>query len=223
MSEHCSQPVLIRKYLFAYNKYVQATRQRILDYLEQRGATSARQIAQAFGMTAANLRRHIAILQERGLLEVIGRTPAEGRGRPELLYAPVATSTLEPLTKALLGELEATAPRARLAALRRMASSLLGNPTPSSGQQSKRLLAAVQKLTPLGYKPSWEARPTGPQVVLARCPYAPIVANHPVLCQLDAHMLESMLGAEVEHTAKLQPGPHGLPQCAFVIKAAAKN
>jgi predicted ArsR family transcriptional regulator len=204
--------------IYLYNYQMQATRQRILDYLDQRGATTARKLAQAFGMTPANLRRHLAILQQRDLVHPVGRVPAEGRGRPELTYATVASSTLEPLVSALLTEVEVAQVRTRPAAIKRLAVTLLGSPPAASGQQSKRLLAAVQKLTPLGYKPSWEARPSGPQVVLGRCPYASIIADHPILCQLDAQMLETMLGSPVDHTIKLQPGPHGLPQCVFITK-----
>ncbi len=197
---------------------MQATRQRILDYLDQRGATSARQLAQAFSMTPANLRRHLTILQQRGLVAPVGRVPAEGRGRPEVTYAAIASPSFEPLVKAILADVEAAPARTRPGTLKRLAMTLLGGQPSASGQQSKRLLAAIQKLTPLGYKPRWEARPAGPEVVLGRCPYASIIADHPILCQLDAQMLEAMLGSEVDQAAKLQPGPHGLPQCVFITK-----
>jgi predicted ArsR family transcriptional regulator len=204
--------------IYLYNLVVQATRQRILDFLDQRGSATPRQIGQAFGMTAANVRRHLAILQQRGLVQPIGRTPAEGRGRPELTYGLVASSTLEPLTRALLAEAETASARLRPVALKRLAAAMLGGEAVASGQQSKRLLNAVQKLTPLGYKPRWEARPSGPQVVLGACPYASIIADHPILCQLDAAMLETALGSPVEHSSKLQPGPNGMPQCVFILK-----
>jgi hypothetical protein len=34
---------------------------------------------------------------------------------------------------------------------------------------------------------------------------------------MDAHMLESLLAAPVEQTAKLQPGPQHIPQCIFKV------
>jgi predicted ArsR family transcriptional regulator len=204
--------------IYLYNYRMQATRQRILDFLDQRGSATSHQIGQAFGMTAANVRRHLAILQQRSLVQPVGRTPAEGRGRPELTYGLVASSKLEPLTRALLAEAEATPARSRPAVIKRVAATLLGSDTVASGQQSKRLLNAIQKLTPLGYKPRWEARPSGPQVVLGACPYASIIGDHPILCQLDAQMLETALGSPVDHIAKLQPGPNGIPQCIFMMK-----
>jgi predicted ArsR family transcriptional regulator len=78
----------------------------------------------------------------------------------------------------------------------------------------------VQRLSPLGYRPRWEARPKGPHVVLGRCPYAAIIADHPELCQMDQLVLGDLLGSPVEQTAKLQAGPQGLPQCVFRMQSS---
>lgn len=193
---------------------MQSTRQHILDHLEQHGSASARQLAQAFGMTAANLRRHLRILQSRGLVAVFSHQAAVGRGRPQqrfVLSAAAQGPNFEPLVKALLQALPADSD-----ALKQLAQQLLGDHPAPTGQSTRRLLTVVKRLTPLGYKPRWEAKPQGPEVVLGRCPYANIIAAHPELCQMDAHMLESLLGTQVEQTAKLQPGPQGLPLCIFI-------
>lgn len=201
---------------------MQSTRQRILDHLEARGSASVRQMAQAFGMTAQNLRRHLDILQERGLVAGQTEQPARGRGRPQLSYSlteRAQPNNLAGLARALLGSLPQRAVQ-RQTALRRLASGLLGRDglaanriTAPSG--AARLAAAVQHLEPLGYKPRWEARPGSPQVVLGHCPFAAIIAEHPELCQIDAYMLEELLGSPAEQLSKLQPGPRGTPQCVF--------
>lgn len=201
---------------------MQQTRQRILDYLDQRGSTSARQLAMAFGMTAANLRRHMGILQTREMIAIVGQRPAEGRGRPEQIYAlaPGSRSYLEPLTRALLNMLAASdLPRKTDARQKNLAEKLLGPQAAPSSQITQRLVSAVRHLEPLGYKPHWEARPQGPQMVLGRCPYAAIIADHPELCRMDAHLLEGLLTAPVEQTVKLQPGPQRVPQCIFAVKS----
>lgn len=187
-----------------------STRQRILDYLEQRGSATARQLAQAFGMTAANVRRHLGILAGEGRVQIRGIQARNGRGRPDALYILTPQANLEPLTRALLGEQS----RRRLKAL---AGQLIGDQPPASGPATKRLVTTVQHLAPLGYKPHWEARPRGPQIVLGRCPYASIIADHPELCQMDAHLLEQLLSMKVEQTAKLARGPQGTPQCIFSL------
>ncbi|MEX2160611.1 MAG: helix-turn-helix domain-containing protein [Anaerolineales bacterium] len=199
---------------------MQATRQRILDYLDQRGSASARQMAQAFGMTPANLRRHLGILQARGLVLSQAQRSHLGRGRPQQVYAlaPASRSAdLEGLTRALLTDLSASP--AKAARLKRLAHRLMGAGTVPGGQISRRLVSAIQKLAPRGYKPRWEARPHGPQVVFGRCPYAALIAGHPELCRMDAHILESLLAAPAEQIAKLQAGPNGAPQCVFKISS----
>ncbi len=202
---------------------MQATRQRILDYLDQRGNASARQLAQAFAMTPANLRRHLRILEARSLLTASKRHPPQGRGRPEQFYALTARAqpvNLEQLSSALLDQ---TRERGQEARLKRLALRLLDNVASPAGQITQRLVAAVQRLAPLGYRPRWEARPNAPQVVLGRCPYAPIIADHPELCRMDAHMLEALVAAPVEQLSKLQPGPQGTPQCVFTLKQSAEK
>lgn len=187
-----------------------STRQRIVDYLEQRGSASARQLAQAFGMTAANIRRHLGILAGEGRIQILGTRAPGGRGRPEALYALAAQANLEPLTRALLRN---HGPRQ----MKALAKTFLGDLPATSGPATKRLVTAVQHLAPLGYKPHWEARPQGPQIVLGRCPYINIITDHPQLCQMDAHLLEQLLGAGVEQAAKLARGPQGTPRCVFRV------
>ncbi len=193
---------------------MQTTRQSILDFLGARGSASAQQMAQAFGMSTQNLRRHLRILEQRGLIAV-SQPAANGRGRPQLVYA--LTTQAQPdhlagLSSALLRGL-------RPANLRPLAQRLIGQqPARPVRNTSQRLVAAMRQLEPMGYRPRWEARPGGPQVVLGHCPFAAIIEQHPELCQVDAYMLEELLGADAEQASKLQPGPQGTPQCIFKIK-----
>lgn len=196
---------------------MQSTRQRILDHLGQRGPASPKQLAQAFGMSPANLRRHLSILEDRGLVQAIALRPLPGRGRPEQVFSltPGAQPEgLENLTRALLRQL-GDAPRP--AQVRQLAGHLVSTDDLPSGP-ARRLVTAMQKLAPLGYKPHWEARPQGPEVALGRCPYASLVVEHPLLCRMDRQLLEQLLGQPVEQVSKLEPGPDGQPQCVFITK-----
>lgn len=199
---------------------MQKTRQRILDTLEQRHSATARELAKAFGMTGANLRHHLRLLQEEDLVETIDERPTGGRGRPEKVYAlsrraqPDNLAGLARGLLALLGERQvAKRPATRL---RHLAQRLAGGASARPGQAaSARLVGATRRLNELGYRAHWEARPDGPQVVLGHCPYAAIIAEHPELCRMDAALLAELLGQDVEQLAKLQPGPEGTPQCLF--------
>lgn len=196
---------------------MQATRQRILDHLEQHGGASARQLAKAFGMTPANLRRHLGILQVRGLIAPTEGGRPEGRGRPELIYALTVSAQPNNLSALASALLDQTSGRGQEAQMTKLAKRILGNEVSAAGQITQRLVAAVRRLAPLGYRPRWEARPNRPEVVFGHCPYAAIIAKHPELCRMDAHMLEALLAAPVEQLTKLQPGPQGTPQCVFAV------
>ena len=206
---------------------MQPTRQHILDTLDQRGSATARQLAQAFGLTAANLRRHLAILQARSLVTRVGLQPGRGRGRPETLYAltPAGQGTsLEALTRALLAGLVANLDGAGSEEqIQALAKRMLSGAPAPTGQLTRRLVATVQRLSTLNYKPHWEAKPQGPELVLGRCPYAAIIADHPELCRMDAHMLSNLLGTSVKQTAKLALGPHGVPQCVFMVQQTPRK
>lgn len=201
---------------------MQSTRQRILDYLGHQGRATAGQLARAFGLTAANLRRHLAILAERGLVETAGQAPAKGRGRRELFYTLSAAARPQNLDRlaALLLELIARPelPKRPAARLRRLARRLAASPRPS-GHITGRLVAAVNRLAELAYQPRWEAQPQAPQLVLGHCPYAAILREHPELCQLDAYLLQELVGEPVEQLTQRQPGPQGLPECIFRVKS----
>ncbi|MGH2582999.1 MAG: helix-turn-helix transcriptional regulator [Anaerolineales bacterium] len=196
------------------------TRQRILDYLEQRGPASARQLATAFGMTQANLRHHLSALLSEGRIRETSLQKDKGRGRPRRHFALSERSepnNLANLSGVLLAELSTKNDIEGESMLKKVASRMLGTNSKPSGHISQRLVAAVRHLAPMGYKPHWEARPRVPEIVFGHCPYAAIIDEHPELCRMDLHMLEELLGVPVEQTAKLQTGPQGVPICVFTV------
>jgi predicted ArsR family transcriptional regulator len=201
---------------------MQSTRERILDFLNHHGRASAHQMARAFGMTGANLRHHLIILREHGLIEILGESPAEGRGRREQLYAlsdAAKPQNLQLLAGILLGEYGRTdLPKQTAARLRRLAKRLSAGAQPIRGHITQRLVAAVSRLTELAYQPRWEAQPQAPQIVLGHCPYAAIIADHPELCKMDALLLQELVGEKAEQLTKMKPGPNGLPECVFAVK-----
>ncbi|MDA1330315.1 MAG: ArsR family transcriptional regulator [Chloroflexi bacterium] len=201
---------------------MQATRQHILDFLESQRSASAHEMGQAFGMTPANLRHHLKILEKRDLVKPIGHRTLKGRGRPEQLYAlsvAAQDENSQGLAKALLTLIaEPQLPKRNTTRLKQLAAQLAGKVSLSAGHITQRLVAAVKRLNGLGYRPRWEARPGGTQFVLGQCPYAGLIAEHPELCTMDAFLLERLIGHKVAQKTKLAPGPESLPQCVFAIQ-----
>jgi predicted ArsR family transcriptional regulator len=197
------------------------TRLRILDYIRKYQTASVWELSQSLGMTGANIRHHLAVLETNDLIEVVSQRQ-EGRGRPVQIYGlsrRVLGDGLDILSGALLdvwlvgGNITSVT-----AGLKSVAERLAG----SSGIKVPAVLRLVQtigRLNELRYQARWEASGVGPRIILGRCPYAAIIANHPELCRMDAILLEMRLGSPVEQTAKLQLSEKGLPFCAFLMLA----
>jgi predicted ArsR family transcriptional regulator len=54
-----------------------------------------------------------------------------------------------------------------------------------------------------GYKASWETHRDGPVIIFRNCPYLPLVASHPVVCQIDIQILKELLGDTYQITGAL--------------------
>jgi predicted ArsR family transcriptional regulator len=209
---------------------VKPTRQRILDHLDKFQSATATELGLALQLTAANIRYHLAILQEQGLIQAGGRSPQPGAGRPAGLFRRAQTAhNLGGLAHALMVELvqdHASAHQEVL--LQRLAQNMAsgienqdqhGDQLASaSGHLTGRLSVAVQRLDQMGYRARWEAHLDGPTIRLGHCPYRAILDGHPELCRLDAHLLQQLVGHQVEQTAKLAQSNRGVPYCLFQLR-----
>jgi len=198
---------------------VMTSRQRILDFLRAHPGATAGEIARTLRQTPANARHHLGGLVRDGLVASSAR-PSQGRGRPEKAYSlslPMQGDNLSALSAALLeahlGDLSADE---REPALEDLAERLSASPPGVPGMTlPRRLSALVEVLSTLHYQARWEARATGPHIILGHCPFAAIIGRHPELCRMDAHLLKRGLGAPVAQEAKLEPNERGVPVCIF--------
>ena len=195
------------------------TRTRILEHFRKQQTASVRELSLVMGMTGANVRHHLAVLESNGLIEVIGQRK-EGRGRPLHVYGlsrQVLGDGLDNLAGALFEVwLGGAAEREREAGLKSVAERLAGG-TDVHAPLNRRLVRAVERLNELHYQARWEASAAGARIILGHCPYAAIIASHPECCRVDALLLRATLGGPVEQTAKLQLSDKGVPFCAFVM------
>ncbi len=190
------------------------TREQILDYLSSHTLASASEMASALGVTAANIRHHLGLLEAQGLVAPAATQHLPRRGRPAKLYRLTAAAQqpfLEPLTRALLDALH----RQGESAEDLLCDALCDHQAPDAARSLReRLQHAMHRLAAMHFEPRWEAHRHGPRVIFHRCPYAPLVADYPELCRLDAMLLERMLGVAVERVAGGATAPcefHVLP------------
>jgi predicted ArsR family transcriptional regulator len=197
------------------------TRLRILDYLRKHQAATVHEMSRVLGMTGANIRHHLAVLEANDLIEVIDRRN-EGRGRPANVYRvshQVLGSGLDELVGAIIDVwLGGVRDETREAALMSVAERLAGGGLPDPATVLPRRLAlTVDRLNGLHYQACWEAGATGPRLILDHCPYAEVIARYPELCRMDAHLLELLLALPVLQIAKLERSKAGFPQCIFAV------
>jgi predicted ArsR family transcriptional regulator len=196
------------------------TRQRILEQLRAKHTLAAQELSLILGTTTANIRHHLGVLLQEGVIEIAGYRPGGGRGRPAQLYSLTQQAhahNLDKLADALLENLlEGLTPEEQLAALRQIATRM-GSQAIGVANLTQRLNACIKVLNEMNYQARWEARSPSPRVVFSHCPYARILPQHPELCQMDASLLQRMLGVSVTQIAKLAAGRQGGKVCIFTI------
>jgi predicted ArsR family transcriptional regulator len=203
------------------------SRQNLLEYIQEHQAVTASELARALRMTNANARHHLSSLVREGVLEVVGEQPARGRGRPSALYSlstGIRGDNLGVIAHHLLKRmLSSLTPEEQSFALKELAGQLAGNPVSPENDSSRktltqRLYKAVLRLNELQYKARWEAHSGGPRVILAYCPYARILDQHPELCSLDRFMIEGLLDSDVTQIARRAPDRRGERTCVFEVR-----
>lgn len=209
-----------------YNSIMEPTRLQIIEYLRGKEVATAIEISNALGLTSANIRHHLSVLKNEGVVQTIGQRPASGRGRPTHLFSltdQVSRNNLDILASALLDEfVNNLSPSERKKVLERLTDRLIKEPKNQTGNLPQRLYQAVTYLNSLNYQARWEAHSFAPRLILGHCPYAAIISDHPELCLLDAKLIEQLTDAPVKHIDKLNRDAFGMIFCTFIVEDKAK-
>jgi predicted ArsR family transcriptional regulator len=210
---------------------MKTVRERILAYIRSHRAVTVAELSQAFQMTPANARHHLAPLLEQGLLQVVDKRPASSKGRPAHIFAiseQALGDNLDLLASILLDQIaRQTDPEQLDSMLSQLAEQLAsrmaasGNPAEATARPgeslTRRLYRTTEILNQRHYQARWEARPGAPRLVLGHCPFSAILKEHPELCKLDAYLIERFTGTPAVQIAKLAKDPAGLRFCLFRI------
>jgi len=195
---------------------VQATRTKILDYLNTHPRSSAAEIGRFLQLTAANIRYHLAILEEGGLVQVSDQRPAGGSGRPILLYNLTSQNLGDNLQLLLSTILEAIEDIDEYdLMLDKITNLLIKEFQPEPGNLISSFNQAVVFLNEHQYRASWKATPEGPQIELRHCPYCEAAKTHPQLCQIDERLLSRIFKTELVLTQKREFGTNPFSPCIF--------
>ncbi len=195
---------------------MQATRTEILDYLTSHPSSSAAEIGRYLEMTPANIRYHLAILEDEGLVQVSDQRSGGYAGRPILLYNMTSKTLGDNILNLLgvmlktVGEEDEYQPM-----LERITSFILEDFQSEPGNRISIFNQAVVFLNELHYHASWKATPDGPQIELRNCPYRDLAQTHSQLCQIDERVLSSIFKTEFVLIQKRDFGKNPFSPCIF--------
>ena len=194
------------------------TRQRVARSVLEHGPSTAAELANRLGLTAAGVRRHLDGLVEQGLLtsreqRVYG---ARGRGRPARVfvltetgrdsfgagYDDLAVQALEFLAKTGGPDAVERFARARFAGLEEHVRQALV--APEADESPAQTL--VRTLSAEGYAASLRPAAAGEQLCQHHCPVAHVAERFPQLCDAETEAFSRQLGVHVQRLATIAHG-----------------
>ena len=154
---------------------------------------SIEELAHQSGLHVNTVRAHLDVLVAGGHVTRIHGAP-KGRGRPPFAFRAVegSRSPFDDLARTLTDALHfANEPELARSTAERWAEKL--SPLPIAETPDEAVEHAVEALRTVGF--SAEASILGDSITVGTCPYASLIADHPVICDIHTELLATVLGA----------------------------
>lgn len=202
------------------------TRDQVLQFLIQHKEARVEDLAEAFGITAAAVRRHLDNLRADGLVDV--RSVKQATGRPYYAYHPTeqARGSIPPEWADLMERvLRSVDDRQDVSdnVARRMAESValrhFGEMAPAIADED-RIVLVTQSLRQEGILDSWRAGEDGFHLVNGTCPYLQAAEVSKLPCESDRKAIEMLLGQDVEQLHRIVDGA---PVCEYLVHAGVAH
>lgn len=170
----------------------ESSRGRLLALLQdQAKPVSLEELSELSGLHVNTIRTHVEMLRAAGQVDRV-RAEAAGRGRPKWLYsAVVEDGPLRRLSAELLAELSSVSSATETSEIARrwrhadqVSATEAANPDEAIG-------VAAEALEQLGF--DVEVSALGDAVYLGSCPYAHLVDEQPIICQIHAVAVQQVL------------------------------
>lgn len=195
-----------------------STRQRVANSILQHGPSTAAELAERLGLTAAGIRRHLDVLGARGAVQAREQRVygSRGRGRPAKVFlltdsgrAEFYSSYDDLAIKALAFLSEAVGPDAvvkfaesRVADAETRYREMMDQADPALSPA--QTLAAA--LSGDGYVASTRPSAVGEQLCQHHCPVAHVAEKFPQLCEAETDVFSRLLGVHVQRLATIAHG-----------------
>lgn len=202
---------------------MQATRERILSILKERGQATVNELSRELGLTAVTVRHHIDILRGEGLVAAPLARRRKAPGRPKHVYTLTekASSLFPKRYSHLIGEILSEvrthfSPDQVDQMITRIGERMADQATiPTKGDLEARLVATVEFLDGLGYMAQLKQNDDGDYLLnIANCPYEGVSHQEREVCAIDLAMLTRLLGTPPERVTSAAEGGH---RCAYII------
>jgi DeoR family suf operon transcriptional repressor len=208
---------------------MQATRQRILEILKERGEATIDELSASLGLTSVTVRHHLDILRGEGLVEVPEVKRRATPGRPQYVYTLTEAAddhfpkNYAGFTNLMIAEIQQRLEPAELdRILRGMAHRMAADaPRRIEGEpMEQRLGRLVNFLNSKGYLAKWDKaqESDGYYLRTTNCPYHDISHNHTQVCVMDMTLIAELLGTVPERVSWMTAGEY---ECTYHIPSSA--
>ena len=205
---------------------MQDKRRQILDILKEQGSATIQKLSAELDVTGVTVRHHLDTLRDKGLVSEPQVLHRNSPGRPQFEYrlTPKANDhfpkRFQNISINLLHEIKDQNDgnevyNIMMGVAQREITDAPKRRTNSSFEEHIGVI--VEYLNGKGYLASWEKHPDGIMLHTSNCPYEGVAEHHPEMCQMEEHMLSSLLGVSprcVSHIAE------GSSSCSYVITDA---
>jgi len=191
------------------------TRQRIIEYLKEKGQATVEELAEFVQLTPMAVRYHLNVLQRDNLIAASTVRQSAGRGRPQQVYALTqAADDLFPvdyysLTDYLLAELSRRLGDDGIDELFASIAARLAREAPAlrEGQTVEARLDEIKLfLENKGFVIDWEDSDDSYRIHAYSCPYRQVAQEHEQVCLLDERVIGTMLNTTPRRIACLNKG-----------------
>lgn len=205
---------------------MQATRERILNILKERGNATVKELSGTLDLTTVTIRHHLDTLRREKLVAAPTVRHRKAPGRPQHVYALTNEASdffpkrYEPLIDHLLEEMHTRFTRDVIENMMvSIGRSIADEATvPLDADFEDRIAIATDFMDERGYMARWEKTHDGSyRVYVANCPYESVSRQHSEVCRIDRALLKELLGPALAGIKRISQPPH---HCTYDLEPA---
>ncbi len=210
------------------NDAPESTHEAVLLHLKREGEMTVAKLCDRLGITAMAVRRHLAGLQQEGLVE--SRTVRRGRGRPTYQYrlTEKANSLFPSAAQNLAGEiLDAVFERGGnqgvmdLLALRHDHLARKLGPRMEGKDLGQRVAEVAKIFSENGFMTEWQALPDGNFAIFQRhCAVHNLASQYRQICIMEPRLIQTLLGFKVSRQQYMMKDD---PVCGYLVHSQVRS